>query len=126
MSSDIWALRHEQELIQLANNDPVAALKRLEALSKHGASISAEIALHVAIRCFHATAPPRPKRKRGRPPRSFTDVVERLSDGKASIEGTPLSKERSPREIERCKAEYRACMARVESGEADPPRNAQI
>lgn len=115
-----WGLRHEQELIHLANSDPDAALKHLEALSGQGARISAEIALHVAIRCLHATAPQKQKRKQGRPPRSFADVIERLRDGKASIDGTPLGKGRSQRDIDLCRAEYRRLMDRVTDEENDP------
>ena len=102
-----WRMRHDHELIELANRDLVGALSMLSELSDAGVKIEAQTALHVASRCLSALPPPCPKRPRGRPPRSFEDVIARLSDGKAATEGRPLSVARSPRDAERCMKEYR-------------------
>lgn len=117
--SDEWAHRHEIELITLANRDSLEALQMPEKLSETGVRVSAEVALHVAQRCLETPSPPQQKRPRGRPHRSFEDSIARLWDGKAAIEGRPLSKSRSPRDIDRCKAEFRKFIANI------PPENAE-
>ncbi len=114
-----WVQRHEVELIELANSDPLSALALLEKLAKEDIKIEARVAMHVAIRC-HEIAPPRkPKRSKGRPPRSLADYIARLKDGKAALENKPLSKNRSHREIERCIFEYRDWLA-IYPPENDP------
>jgi hypothetical protein len=105
MSGD-WGQRHEFDLVKLANRDPLAALQRFEELSDQGVSVSAQTALHIAMRCLEVTPPRQPKRN-GRPPRSLEEQMVRWRVGKAAIESKPLSKSRGPRDIERCIAEYR-------------------
>jgi hypothetical protein len=117
MSGD-WVQRHEFDLVKLANRDPLAALHRLEELSDRGVSVTAQTALHIALRCLEMKSLPLIKRN-GRPPRSLKDQMVRWRDGKTAIENEaaieaankaaikPLSKVRSPREVERCIAEYK-------------------
>ncbi len=108
-----WRMRHEIELTDLANKDPLAALATLEKLAGEDVSIKAGIALHVAMRCLVTDPPLQPPKPVGRPPRSFEDRIEMLLDGKASIEGDPLRRAREERTIERCRAEYRAWENRM-------------
>ncbi len=121
----VWGQRRNFELVQLGNRDANAALAMLEELSELGVSIPAEVALHVAVRCLQAEPPPKPRKRRGRPTRTFPEMVLRFTDGKAAIEGKKLSKSRSPRDIERCMAEYRKLMARIDSDAGHPPEKEQ-
>ena len=118
-----WKNHHESELVRLGNSDPDEALALLEQLSNLGIAIPAEIALHVAVRCRDLAPRQKEKRKRGRPPRSFGDYLQRLTDGKAAIEGRELSVSRSEREIERCKSEFRNFVKYAESQDGEPPKN---
>lgn len=101
-----WMMRHEIELIELANTDPVAALELLDSLAERSVSVSAEVALHVAAKCLLAK-PPKVMGKPGRPPRTVEDTIDRLTDGKALCDGEGPKRARSERDEERCKAEWR-------------------
>jgi len=112
-----WIQRHEVELIELANSDPLSALGLLEKLAKEDVKIAARVAMHVATRRHEIAPPLLPKRSKDSPPRSLADYIARLKDGKTALDNKPLSKLRTHIEIERCKSEYRGWLASC------PPEN---
>ena len=107
------------------DGDIEALIAAIEEMAKSGEAIPAEN-VAVLVRAAWDVDPPR---RMGRPVSSVEARVLRLVDGVAAIEGRPLSRVRTEREIERCKKEARdAFGSNLEKyyGEVDTDRSPTI